>query len=64
MSENNPNSAGVVLRIASSDHYCRLRLHAQVSPRFLEGRLHLPTQDKPPKDLLRSGDKIGAQSKA
>jgi hypothetical protein len=33
-------------------------------PRFLEGRLHLPTQDKPPKDLLRSGDKIGAQSKA
>jgi hypothetical protein len=30
-------------------------------PRFLEGRLHLPTQDKPPKDLLGVGTKIGAQ---
>src|SRR5215213_5494597 len=32
-----------------------------MSPRFLEGRLHLPAQDKPPKDLLRVGTKIGAQ---
>src|ERR687889_1389848 len=30
-------------------------------PRFLEGRLYLPAQDEPPKDLLRVGTKIGAQ---
>jgi hypothetical protein len=61
MSENNPNSgAGVVLRIAKI-RPLPLRLHAQVPPRFLEGRFHLPAQDKPPKDLLRSGDKIGAE---
>ena len=30
-------------------------------PRFLEGGLHLPAQDEPPKDLLRVGTKIGAQ---
>jgi hypothetical protein len=35
-----------------------------VSPRFLKGRLHLPTQDEPPKDLLGLGTKIGAQHKA
>jgi hypothetical protein len=29
--------------------------------RFLEGRLHPPTQDEPPKDLLGSGTKIGAE---
>jgi hypothetical protein len=59
-SENNPNSAGVVLRIASFKTTA-LRLHAQVSTCFLKGRLHLPTQDKPPHDLLRSGTKVGAQ---
>src|SRR5215217_6567353 len=30
-------------------------------PRFLKGRLHLPTHDKPPEDLLRVGTEIGAE---
>jgi hypothetical protein len=38
-----------------------LRLYPEMPPRFLEGRLYLPTQDKPPKDLLGLGTKIGAQ---
>src|SRR5918995_4409645 len=30
-------------------------------PRLWEGRLHLPTQDKPPKDLLEPATEFGAQ---
>jgi hypothetical protein len=32
-----------------------------VPRRFLEGRLHLPTQDKPTNDLLWFGAEVGAQ---
>jgi hypothetical protein len=37
-----------------------LCLHAQMPTRFLEGRLHLPTHDEPPKDLLGLGIKLSA----
>ena len=42
ISENSPNSAGVVRRIARSDH-CRCALHAEMGSHFLERGLHAPT---------------------
>jgi hypothetical protein len=39
----------------------RSKIIALLSKGLLEGRLHLPTHNEPPKDLLGSGTKVGAQ---
>src|SRR4051812_22558519 len=56
-SENKPNSAGVVLRIAKSDH-CLCVSKPRCLPHLLECRLQLPAHDEPGEDLLRIGVKV------
>src|SRR5215213_496740 len=60
-SENSPKSAGVVRRIAKSDHCLCVRLESQMSTHLLEGHFQLPAHHKPGEDLLRIGVKVGTQ---
>ena len=59
-SEKIPKRAGVVLKIARSDH-CRSRLNAKVGPYFMKSDLDLPTQDKPSHNLCGFNVVIGTE---
>src|SRR5712692_6944918 len=59
-SEKSPNKAGVLRRMAKSDHW-RSRLDAQMSTHFMKGDFDRPAQDKPLHDLGSLYILIGAK---
>ncbi len=59
-SENSPNSAGVLRRIAFSDQSVSLGFEPEALTHLLESGLHLPAPDEPRDDLLRFGGEVGA----
>jgi len=60
-SEKSANKAGVVRRIAKSDHW-RSRLDAQMSTNLVKGDFNGPAQDKPLDDLERLCILIGTRA--
>src|SRR4051794_8095760 len=64
-SENSARSAGVVRRMARSDHCLWLEAvlptHPEVPTSLFEGGLHPPSANKPAQDVDRRGLRVGAE---